>query len=749
MKKLLALILCLIMTFGVAHAELEVPQPKPTQEELQMGFIGSIFSFLPNLNLDEKAFHFEVTQEDQALLDALLQQVDGVFDFNGTVAGTPIRAQFTSDAILVSYEEQVYKLPYQTLMSLGQGEAAVDPTAIMELFTSFVESVIIPSITVESTENGQHIVIDITQEKLAESLVDLGDSIADNDQLLTALGISDFSETWQQLRSMIESGVLQISLHADATIEDTSANIKADGSFLGMPFELTASSEDTAADFLFTLGEITFSGKADIATGAYDFHGVGFTEMSYDIVFQPTEEGWSYSLNTKQGESEVVTCTATLTEAAFDTTLTCNVDGETLTGDIHFDRGTAALDATITCPESMGGIVLKITGEKNETGYHILATVTQSDMLLATVDALYTETDEMMGLELSVTTGEENASELMTASLAYAKATGDFELKYKDVDGTYCNGEGIMTAEQQSCTLDIGRNGRQMQKIVLDRLSNDKDYTYRFTVYQDMRYRGTLDRVMDTTFDLDKETGAFRGTYQQVREQVKIIYQGIFTPGMANFRLDSSAYGRNSGMIEGTARWDEKGLSAQYSYSDGYDVWSGNLIWTDAMKSLSFNGDYQEFLITLEQDGDGIPRALRLMSSDGRSNTTDIAIDGRGIRVDNNGEITEITGYFADSNTYRIDVAPYMRNGMVENGLHVDFSVKDDVLSMVVVDDLGVKHFEGIITATEKGEFEALDGSEAIIEVTPEILESLLGAATEEPVMEEEEPIIEEEALVG
>ena len=121
MKKLLCLALCLCMVFGLcaAQAELKVPVPDPSQEALAMEFLGRLMGLVPGLNPDEHALHMALDQGDASLFDGLLQLSDGLCDLNATVGGAPVQAQFTADAVLIAWQDQVYRLPYQTLSSPG------------------------------------------------------------------------------------------------------------------------------------------------------------------------------------------------------------------------------------------------------------------------------------------------------------------------------------------------------------------------------------------------------------------------------------------------------------------------------------------------------------------------------------------------------------------------------------------------------------------------------------------------------
>lgn len=749
MKKLLSLVLCFCMalTICLAHAELQVPQLKPTQEEFQMGFLGKLIGFLPNLNLDGNALHIEASQADQALLDALLQQAEGIVDFNGTVAGTPVRAQLTEDAILLSYDGQVFKLPFETLLSMVQqnGVAAVNPSALLEPINAFIESAIIPSVTVEESESGRHIVVDITQEKLAGGLAELGDAFAENPQfiqLLSAFGISDFDALWPEIREMIANGLLQLSLHADALIGETGGTLDAEGVFFGAPYTLTGSTEGAVTAFRFDVADaLTLSGSTDETTGAYEYHGAGIAGCAFDAVFRPSDEGWTYAFTLAAEDTTLVSCEAALTGEAFDGSLMCNAEGEAVTITARLDLTTLALSAKLTLPESMGGIVADITGETTATGYHVGIDVNMYGMKLGTVDIFYTDTDELAGLEATVTTTQlgEDLTTLMSASFAYAKDSGAYALRYEDVDGNYCDGDGVLTETRQTGTLTVGRQDRELKRIEFERRSDAQAYVYRYAEYEDMRYRGTLDIKTDLSFELDRETGAFRGSLQQTGERMKLDIRGICAPGILSFRFDSASYGRISGILEVDAQWDENGTTAAYTYTDGYDVWSGNLLWTSAVKKLSVNGDYQRYLFSLEQDGDGAPRALRIIFPAGdRYSATEISVDGRGINVNTDGTGLAISGRFLDESTYRVD-AVTSNYGMTENVVHVDIAVKDRTIEIVAVDDYGAALFEGGITATDPADFEPLDESEGIVELTSEFITALLSGAEESAYPEEDD----------
>lgn len=751
MKRFLCLLLCLgvLFSFCFARAELEVPRLDPTQQELQRSFIGNLFSFLPSLDIEEKALQLDVSQANEALLSALFQQVDGVFDLNGTVAGMPLRAQFTSDAILVSYEDQVYRLPYENLRVLVMGDqqegaASIDPMVLYQLLQTFVESAILPSVTVESAEDATHVVVDLTPERLAEGLVGLGDAVAENEQLLKLLGIyglSDFAEAWPELREMLQGGIVDISLKADATLEGDTAKLDAQGAFFGAALNLTANVEGSAAEFQLAVdGVMTMSGKANLATGAYECHGAG-DGVDYDVTYAPTDAGWSYGFHVDAGEFAVLSCEAALTEAGFDADFSCLSNGEALTGNIHFDRATSALAANVTFPPSMGSVVFDIVGEATETGYHVVTNVIQGGETISVVDAVYTDTDEVVGLEVKVTAAGDAPEALMTLTAAYAKLSGAFELDYEDVSGNYCTGKGVMTATRQTGTVDFGRNGRVQQRFVLDRRSDDKVYAYRFTVYEESYYNG-LDIVSDMIFDLDKDTGAFRGTFQQSTS--KYDFQGAVGDGLFRLRFDANEYGRFAGTLELGAQWDDGCVTADLKYNDGYDATSANLLWTPALKTLSLDGGRESVLVSLQQDRYGAPQAFRLLVANGGYDTTEVSIDARRILINTDGNTTIITGGFRDSNTYRVDIGGSQSYRLVPSFFQIDFNVRSDAISITATDSDGQKVFEATLTSVEQSGFEALDGREGVIEITPELIQSMIESIENGGMDYEEEEAVEE-----
>lgn len=737
MKRILSLVLCVSMLFAFcfAHAELEVPQPEPTDDELMASFVGKLFMLLPTMmNLDKNALRLEVSQADQQVLEAMLQQLDGVFDLSTNVAGAPVEAQFTEDAILVCMGEQVLKLPYESISTLSSNFTSsaagtnIDPMLIYQLFTDFYNSAILPSLTTESDENGQRFVFDLTQERLTESLLALGDSAAENEEFLKMLEtfeISDFPAMWSELRGVLESGFLQVSLRAEGSIEGDASKLDVDGMFMGVPLKLTAAADAQDADFNLSIGDfVNLNGKASGVDGGYDFHFTGPDDFAYDVAFVPADDGWTYDVVMTQSGSTIYTVNAAMTEAAFDAGLTCLVseDDEPLSATLHFDKATAALAANVTCPEAMGGLSVDIAGDATETGYHISAIVSQGGEPIATADIVYTDTDELFGLEAAVSMAGDEPVEMASASFAFAKQTGAFKLRYDDANGNFADAHGVMTAEQHTCILDTGEDGNVRSRMDLDILSNDTEYVYSFTYYQDSYYRGSLDRVSNIFFSLDKETGAFVGNYTTTSDRYE--FQGVCTDGLLNFHCDGFEYGHGAGMLDVSAHWDDIGLTAEYTWSNGYDVYAGTLIWSDALKSMSLNGDNLRFYAAMQHNRNGLPRTFRILASDGRYSTFEFSVDNK-ILLNINGRTTEISLEMKDENTLCMKAITSEGYG-IANTVDVDFIVQDKQFSVVATDDEGNELFRAVLEAVEKTEFAPLDDGENVIEITPDLVSSIL-----------------------
>lgn len=751
MKKLLCLALCLCMVFGLcaAQAELKVPVPDPSQEALAAEFLGKLMGLIPGLDPDARALHMSLDEGDTSLFDGLLQLSGELCDLNATVGGAPVQAQFTADAVLIGWQDQVYRLPYKTLSSIGPtisseegGSVSVNPETVRTLITDFFNSAILPSISTDSDENGEHIHFDLTQERLAESLIAMGDAIAADQQLtglFEKLGIGDYGEIWPQLRDMLEAGQLAVALRADITTNEDGATLESEGTLLGLPFSLngSATEAETAFEFKFA-GAVILTGKANNRDGGYECHLAGIGGINIDILFAPAADGWKYSLSVTQNGVAMFALDVSLTADAFDAGFTSrdSADGAPIEGSLRLDLDTCALAASLACPEEMGGLSFDLTGEKTDTGYHLALIVKQQGAVLATVDAACTDTEELVGLELAAYLGETADNPLMTATFAYAKANGAFTLRYDDVSGNYCDGKGTLTEEKQACTLEFGERDRLLGRFVLDRLSNDQVYSYRVTVSADTRYNGSLSTVYDFFFDFDKDTGAFRGWYENPSDSMRLDYQGIVNDGLLRLHLDSSEYGRFSGLFELSARWGDDTFSAEFTCADSYDIWTGNLLVSPALKTLSLSGEDVRLYAALSQDGDGVPTSFRFLASDGRYSAAGIIIDSHGVRLLSDDTTTLITGGFKDGSTYCVDIATSTGRWSPENRVRIEFAVAEEALTVTAFGEQDAKLFEAKLELADKTDVAPLADREGVIEITPEMITGIIESMTGTPAVE-------------
>lgn len=750
MKKLLCLALCLCMVFGLcaAQAELKVPVPDPSQEALAMEFLGKLMRLIPGLNPDERALHMSLNEGDTSLFDGLLQLSGELCDLNATVGGAPVQAQFTADAVLIGWQDQVYRLPYKTLSSIGPtisseegSSVSVNPETVRKLLTNFFNSAILPSISTDSDENGEHIHFDLTQERLAESLIAMGDAIAADPQLtelFEQLGLGDYGEIWPQLRDMLEAGQLAIALRADVTTGEDGATLESEGTLLGLPFSLNGSATDEEVAFEFNAaGAVILTGKMDNQDGGYECHLTGMG-VDIDILYAPAADGWKYNLSATQDGVALFALDAALTADAFNAGFTArdSADGAPIEGSLRLDLDTCALTANLACPEEMGGLSFDLTGEKTDTGYHLALIVKQQGAVLATVDAAFTDTEELFGLELAAYPGETTDNPLMTATFACAKANGAFTLRYDDVSGNYCDGKGTLTAEKQACTLEFGERDRLVGRFVLDRLSNDEVYSYRVTVSADTRYDGNLRNVYDFFFDFDKETGAFRGWYENPSDSMRLDYQGIINDGLLRLHLDSSEYGRFAGMFELGARWGDDTFSAEFTCADSYDIWTGNLLVSPALKTLSLSGEDVRLYAALSQDGDGVPTSFRFLASNGRYSAAGILIDKYGVRLVSDETTTLITSGFKDGSTYCVDIATSTDRWSPENHVRIEFAVAEEAITVTAFGEQDAKLFEAKLELADKTDVAPLADREGIVEVTPEMIAGIIEGMTTTPEVE-------------
>ena len=746
MKKLLSLILCLSLFLCAAQAELQVPQPRPTQQELQSEFVKGLLSFLPNLNLGEKALRLEAAQEGQPPIDALLQQADGVYDLSGTASGIPLRAQVTQDALLVSYDGKVYRQPFDSMVKVSVSDGAgtgisINPMTLYPMLKNFYKSVILSSVKVDATKDAKHIAVDLTAEKLAEGLATLGDSLLEDPQIhnaLESLGLDSLTESWPMLRTMIRNGMIQLSLKGDINADKDGMKADFNGLFLGTPLTLNAAVQDGMADFNFTVKDtLTLTGALNLRNGAYECHYSGPGKVEYNVVSEATGDGWHYVQTSNVGGKPQYSAEATLTQSAFDAALTCEMDDEKLTGDAHLDLTTGALNANLALPESLGDIALRLNGESTGTGYHAVLDVSQQGVALATADAVCTETEELRGLELSVVSAGDQPVSLLDLTCAYAKKTGAYELHYHDIGENTCDGDGVMTKPLQTANLTISQDGIFTQQITYEQRNDRRNYSTRLTVHE-VSDDGAAELLNDTAFEMDKRTGVFTGSYEDANS-IRADFRGVCAQDHLSLHVDETDYGFLTGYCDINARWDNGLLTGDFSYTDGYDVTTGNLMCSRALKTVSVTNGEQRYYVALEQGLFGLPKSLRLHLTDENRETTEVVLDSRRIYLQQEDTYTSIGWRFIDARTLRIDIAA--AQGLLSDEVYtVDLTAGSDALGVKICNEDGETLFSGTLTPAEKTGFERLDASPNIEELTQEVVETIFTdilTAESEPAIED------------
>ena len=741
MKKILALCVCLCLFSCAALAELTVPTLPPSQSELKTSFLTNLFQFILGTDFDRDALSFDLTQNDQALANALLQSADGVLDLDGNFGGLPVRVELTDDAILALYDGQLYKLPLTqfapstTDVTVDAADSNVDVAQELDkMLAVFRDTVVMPSISMEEVDGDQHIRIDCS----AERFIAFGDAIFGNEQYqaLFSMMPSDFdiASVWPQLRAQLESGQIPLSLTADVTIGVSGLSGKGEGVLFGTTFSL---------DFSFDGENVVYSGECDsvhkvsgsynLYTGAFDYHSAS-GDQSIDAVYAPDEAGWTadvdivretgaMTLHMKDDtEAFILTSSHTLSDAQSRREASFMLDKETMVIDGEFH---------------IGDVTAVLAGAPTEDGYHATLDVAKGGNPVHSVDFVLVDNDDMVAVALNSI--RDGGDLIWSSSFVIATETGAYTYRYDGADGTFIDSSGVINDEETSGVVECGQDGVVNARFEMRRVDDDSVYSQSYIGYAVSAREGNMSKIFESTFTFDKETNGFFGAYRIPAQHIDVQAQGICSDTVFKLRVD--AQGRYSGRLDLSWIEGEEGSLAAVDFATIGLSLTGDLLLSPYMKSVSAVINNQNRVkATLSQDEYGIPRELQISATiygmPGlmiRPVVFSIVATREQLLVKVDGRTTIIKGGFRDAHTYVLDVV--QNEGRGNGEFHYELSATAEPGSLTLrLDSLSTgDYLEARLTRADRTGFESLAGRDDALVVTPEILQQMMQSVEAPP----------------
>ena len=253
-----------------------------------------------------------------------------------------------------------------------------------------------------------------------------------------------------------------------------------------------------------------------------------------------------------------------------------------------------------------------------------------------------------------------------------------------------------------------------------------------------MDNKGTLSKGWDFYFLMDKDTGAFNGHYRVPMDRTYVDVQGSLSEDA--FKLRANAAGRISGHMDLTCMHCDDGFIADLDYADMYSSLSGNLTWTFGMKALTVTSRLDRLTVSLTQDDDGLPNAFYLMASVPTSpiQMVEISVDREHVFARVNWDTYTLTGGFRDQNTYVLELIQNEGAYGREARVTVSFTADPNALTLEINDGINQKVYKAVLAHVDKTEVESLTGRTDAVEITQEMLLSMLQGT--QPAMESAAP---------
>ena len=725
MKRILSLLMVLLL-MSPALAEVVIPDPVPSQAELQDAFLANLNGFFYD---GTGAMDLTATRNGEPILTSTLTETEELFDVAASFNGQPLHLQLTQEGLYVELDGRCYALLYQDLAQAlsalsGRQVITFDHTAAMNLANALTYDVILPALSYEATEEGNRVSFDLSGESLAV----LGDKLMGDSQtrsLLTAmLQLPDPEAAWQQLRDQLVAGEIPFELHAQLTTEDAAQSIRLDADLFGLAAELTATVDGSGTDFNLSAGALTGFGHMD--ENGQTLHAqlgpsvVDLTTtpegLTLDVDASPVTFDLSVDEKTAAGSLIYTQSAYVQPDPAQPGSMQ---EVQILNGSFNFDRTTQVLTGTA---QLYDGTLAQLQGQPEEESYRTHLTLAAQGSTYAAADCLYTNTDQVFALDVSTIQADDSVASL---DFACAKATGAFSLQVNALDGSSVSGEGVIGWVDTHGHLTLQQDGRVYSQVDFSCVNDRQHFTVTFET--DALVDQDMVRIFEFYVNVDKAAGTYVGTCWTSRDRLEV--QGQLSESL--FRLKASSL--RTGSLEATAYRDGDAVIGSASGSlMTYGSFSGNVLWSPSAKSLSYTttarGWSTNLNASLVQDVNGAPMDLRFnyVNPARPMNRIDLRVNPAGIYLGTGNAVTKINWRAQDENTFVVTV---VSGASRYSGAVAVLTVTVEEDRLVIQAQCGEETYELKLEGVEPQDIAPLS-DQAAETITPEVLDALLSGLT-------------------
>ena len=720
MKKLIILLLCMMVLFSSALAEIVLPESVLSQREMQDRFLLNLIGFGSGMNLDKNALRLSVSKSGQSVVDADMQTGSNFFDFDGTVIGLPLHLQFTDTALFTVMGDKVQKLPYSALTqtsSSGMTLPQITPELLQRLSSMVVTKVILPSVKLQQ-KNGQfYYILDINETQI----IALGDEIAADSELAAVFSLftggKPFPDMWKTWRAFLRSGLVPISLHAEAAFIGGLVDVSATANVLENVIAIQAKSNGNGLDFgLKVNDQISVAGLVDWANDILKVQ-INAGTVSERFVFEHTNTGLNIECalaNDTDSLAAWIKVKDKSVEGFFELCQTDYLGGnQTVQGSGKYDILSGVLTAQLNLPSE---ILAVLNGKPENDIYKAELTVSQNGTVFATGNGVFTNTVEQLSAAISLTVENETG----TLDAVYAKQTGIYGVKIEGPDAFCVEGSGRFAKDEVYGRFTVDQSGERSARAAFALENNDELFSV--FIREDSLFGGNLRNVLDVHAEYDKASGSFSGTYWMPVNHNRIELQGQVNDSMFRRRGSSS----RDGSIDMTVMRDQDsfmGNMALRSYSMGLNL-TGNFLWSRNAKTLAFTVPMFTLNASLIQNNNGLPMDLRVSLQDQNRTVIEIKASRDGIYFSRNGRVTTISGRFKDERTLTLEIVQNADRPVPGPHFTVNLAVdKDQLQAEVLSEDTGL--YAASCKWIEKSEIENLSERKDAV-TNPMLLEQLL-----------------------
>ncbi|MBO7364536.1 MAG: hypothetical protein J6U26_04300 [Lachnospiraceae bacterium] len=729
--------------------EIAVPEKKLTQDEMKEAFLGYVRDFV-SPDLSEKAIKAAFSQNGQEMITALVEKLEDVFCVKAPAEGEgAFELQVGPEALWFTLGGEVYTLPYEKIGELldglsggalgavaGLAAALENPELFQRLGTLLVNQVLLHMVTIVPSLSEQHIMIHLDRDALLDTFIGFMDEVVADEELLDAvsaileplaalanidLGGQDMktflSENWDTLREVLPES--EFSLPFEVVIDLVIGSAEA----LSGALKLTTDAILVEAAFSMADGVITASGSAQ--------------ENAEDPVVYGSFE---FELNLLEG-------TFSLVVDYMDQTLT--VDGA-------FGAGTAEIHIAVSNEEEGEVMQLNVFVTQVEDGWHL-----DFDYSDAQGRALYGRgdlygNDELLVIDAAVYPEEEPDDETpyMAATFVYGLQTNAYtcELtRYLGYSTDYVYAEGTLTADVQTCDL-VYSFGEDDEEELTDLLKasfsqvNGED-TYKATLF--------ISRLADEdvwadagsfTFLLDKTTGAFSGRVDAESMDVdRVDFSGILKKDLIQCTAIQTKADEFFASLEFKAVIEAQLFDVDFTYTDYYlDVTTGELLLTPSRCALSVRGVDIVLNAFVNLNAQYIPTGFGFFYQNYNADMPILVnADENGIDIIVGYQRYIIRGKFVDENTYDITVSVAGEDSLLQlQIMHIYLVAEEGHLAVRVASTSSEEDLYAFeLDRIDLVDLDMLSEAEDITEVTPELIQALIGTLVPDfGEIEEEEP---------